>query len=234
VGRVVRAGADSAHRDSADGLYLGAAVRYYLGAAYSRGTADGGFTTGDTIFGQNPVTPDLTALTYTSNKAGPAAGHGAGGDIGFVWISGPLEIGVGVNDIGATITWDDTKIQRVVYDTAADDFVTTLVNDHVESKTKLPVSYIANVAMQMGTGTTVGADILDTGRGTAIHVGGEQRIGPFAVRGGVARDQRKKLEFGWGGGLRLGGLGLDIGFSTHSNSFSDARAVTMATSLSIY
>jgi len=50
----------------------------------------------------------------------------------------------------------------------------------------------------------------------------------------VARDQRKRIEFGWGGGLRLGALGLDLGFWTHTNSLSNERGITMATSLSIY
>jgi hypothetical protein len=104
----------------------------------------------------------------------------------------------------------------------------------VESTTELPVSYIANAAIRMGTGTTVGGDIVNTGRGTVIHIGGEQRIGMLALRGGVSRDQRKKMQFGFGGGLRLGPLGLDVGFWTHSNSFADKRAITMATSISLY
>jgi hypothetical protein len=32
----------------------------------------------------------------------------------------------------------------------------------------------------------------------------------------------------------LGGLGLDVGFWTHTNSLSNQRGITMATSLSIY
>ena len=86
----------------------------------------------------------------------------------------------------------------------------------------------------MGTGTTVGGDVINSGRGTVIHVGAEQRTGPFAVRGGVSRDQRKRMQFGFGGGVRLGAIGLDLGFWTHSNSLSTQRAVTMATSISIY
>jgi hypothetical protein len=121
-----------------------------------------------------------------------------------------------------------------VFDTAGDSLATTLVAGSVETKTKLPVSYIANAAFRMGTGTTVGADIGNNGRGTVIHVGAEQRMGPFALRGGVSRDQRKKMQFGWGGGVRLGPLGLDVGFWTHSNSFSTRRGITMATSISIY
>jgi hypothetical protein len=75
---------------------------------------------------------------------------------------------------------------------------------------------------------------LNGGRGSTVHIGGEQRVGVFVFRGGVARDQRKRMEFGWGGGLRFGGLGFDVGFWTHTNSLSNQRGITMATSLSIY
>ena len=64
--------------------------------------------------------------------------------------------------------------------------------------------------------------------------GGRPSAGSGAPRGGVSRDQRKKMQFGFGGGLRLGPLGLDVGFWTHSNSFADKRAITMATSISLY
>ena len=229
-GRVTGGGSDNE-----DGIYLGAAVRSYYGAAYFRGVGSGGFTTGDTLFaGPNPVTPQLDAFTYRDNDASKTFGRGFGGDVGVVFISGPLEVGAGVNDIGAELTWKDTKVERTLFDTAGDSLATTLVANHVESKTKLPITYIANFAFRMGTGTTVGGDIVNNGRGTIIHVGGEQRIGMLALRGGVSRDQRKKMQFGWGGGVRLGPLGLDVGFWTHSNSFADKRGITMATSISLY
>jgi hypothetical protein len=221
--------------DTEDGVYLGAAVRSYYGVAYVRAVGSGGFTTGDTLFaGPNPVTPQLDALTYRDNSVGKTFGRGFGGDVGIVLISGPLEVGLGVNDIGAELTWKDTRIDSTYFDTAGDSLVTTLVANNVETKTKMPISYIANAAFRMGTGTTIGGDIVNSGRGTVIHVGGEQRIGILALRGGVSRDQRKKMQFGWGGGLRLGPVGLDVGFWTHSNSLADHRGITMATSISLY
>jgi hypothetical protein len=221
--------------DNEDGVYLGAAVRSYYGAAYFRADGAGGFTTGDTLFaGPNPVTPQLDALTYRDNDAAKSFGRGIGGDVGVVLISGPLEVGVGVNDIGAELTWKDTRIERTVFDTVGDSLATTPVANHVQTKTKMPVSYIANTVFHMGTGTTVGGDIVNNGRGTIIHVGAEQRMGMLALRGGVSRDQRKKMQFGFGGGLRLGAFGLDVGFWTHSNSFADKRGITMATSISLY
>src|SRR2546430_12313783 len=97
------------------------------------------------------------------------------------WVSGPIELGVGVNDIGATLTWSDTRQDTLRYDTTSNTIRTTPGPNHFTTKTKLPVSYIANVAYVIGL-TTLGADVLNNGRGTTIHVGGEQRLGLFALR----------------------------------------------------
>jgi len=227
AGRVLRgAGGD----ESDDGVYLGGALHYYMGGTYARATGPGGFTTGNPVFGTTPVAL-LDDTLYTSNKP---FGKGLGGDVGIVFVSGPFEVGMGANDIGAELTWSDTKVQRIRYVAVGDSLAKTLLTNHVQSKTKLPITYIANAALRMGTGTTVGGDVVNSGRGTVIHVGVEQRTGPFAVRGGVSRDQRKKMQFGWGGGVRLGPIGLDVGFWTHSNSFSPKRGITMATSISVY
>jgi len=216
--------------DSSTGLYVGGAVHYYVGLAYARVSGDGGFTTGDSIFsGPTPVKPDARGLTRYS-KFGNSFGHGVGADLGVAVVTGPIELGVGVNDIGATITWPDTRVDSALY---RDSSFSKPVANHIETKTKLPVSYLVNLAYTVGK-TTLGADVLNSGRGTTVHIGGEQRVGVIVLRGGVARDQRKRMEFGWGGGLRFGGLGLDVGFWTHTNSLSNQRGITMATSLSIY
>ena len=220
--------------DTARGLYVGATLHYYLGVAYGRTNGVGGIVTGTPIFGgATPARPTVSALTQYS-RAGNSLGHGVGGDVGAVWISGPIELGVGVNDIGATITWPDTRRDSLLYDKSGDTIYSKpVIPNHVQTTTKLPVSYIANVAYTVGN-TTLGADVLNNGRGATVHVGGEQRVGLVALRGGIARDQRKRIEFGWGGGLRFGPLGLDVGFWTHTNSLSNQRGITMATSFSIY
>ncbi|HEY6809266.1 MAG TPA: hypothetical protein VI160_10820 [Gemmatimonadales bacterium] len=216
------------------GIFIGANAHYYFGVVYGQVQGTGGFTTGDTLFaGSNPVTPSLGERASYS-KFGNKFGTGMGADIGAVWIKGPLEVGFGINDVGAKITWPDTRVDSVYFDGPADSMVTVHLANHVQTTTKLPVAYLANASMEMGTGTTVGADILHTASGTQIHVGAEQRVGPLALRGGVARDQRSRLQFGWGGGVRFLFMSLDVGFATHSNSFSTGRGITMATSLSIY
>lgn len=213
-----------------DGFYIGGALHYYMGATYGRGTGPAGFTVADTIL---KTTPNILVddTLRTSNKA---FGKGVGGDVGIAWISGPFEVGLGVNDLGAQLTWSDTKFQRIQYFAVGDSLRSSVINNHVETKTKLPITYVANAALRMGTGTTVGADVVNSGRGTIIHVGVEQRNGPIALRGGVSRDQRKQMQFGAGAGLRFGAVGLDVGFFTHSNSLASQRAITMATAISIY
>jgi hypothetical protein len=125
-------------------------------------------------------------------------------------------------------------VDSVHFDTVANDIASSLIVNHVTTKTRLPVSYVANAALDLGTNTTVGAMVLNNGRGTSIQLGVEQRVGPLALRGGVARDQRKRVQVGWGTGVRFGPFGLDVGFATHSSSLSNARGITMATSISIY
>ncbi len=216
--------------DTDDGFYLGGALHYYMGATFGRGIGPAGFTTGNPVLAATP-SPLLNGSLYTSNKP---FGTGVGGDVGMVWISGPFEVGAGANDIGAQLSWSHVKVQRFVYDTGTNKILDSVAVADTTSKTKLPITYVANAALHMGTGTTVGGDVINSGRGTIIHVGIEQRTGPLALRGGVSRDQRKKMQFGFGAGLRLGPLGLDIGFFTHSNSLSTQRAITMATAISIY
>jgi hypothetical protein len=215
------------------GLYVGGAVRYYMGAAFVTMQTDLGFRTDTVIFaGGNPVRPDVDALVQRSTFDGLGSGFGI--DLGAVWVSGRLEVGVGVNDIGATLTWKDVTIERHVFDSVTNDIQRQTLATGAEAKTRLPTSFLINARYSFFTGTTVGADVLETGRGTTIHVGGEHQLGPVRARAGFARDERHKIQFGWGGGVRFGPIGLDLGFWTHSRSFSNERGVTMATSLSIY
>jgi hypothetical protein len=219
--------------DETRGLYLGAALRYYMGGAYARAEGDAGFVTGDTLFAL-PGPTEAVSARVSYSRFGNRVGKGFGGDIGVIYVSGPVEFGVGVNDIGVRLTWPDTRVDSIAWDAAGDSVVSTLLANHVETRTDLPLTYVANVALALGTGTTVGGNILYNGRRTEIHVGGEQRVGLVALRGGVARDGRKKLQFGWGAGLYLGKVSVDLGFWTHSASMSDERGIMMATSLSIY
>ncbi|HEX4633797.1 MAG TPA: hypothetical protein VH163_08195 [Gemmatimonadales bacterium] len=217
-----------------DGVFVGVTGHYYFGLVYGQASSDGGFITGDTLFGgNNPVTPSINMTTQYS-KFGHKMGTGVGADFGIVWVNGPLETGFGINDVGAKITWPDTRIDTLYFDTATNTTVSRNLQNHVQTTTKLPVTYLANAALDLGGGTMVGGEILHGARGTEVHMGVEQHFGPLALRGGVSRDQQKRMQFGWGGGVRFLFLSLDLGFATHSTPLSDQRGVTMATSISIY
>ena len=224
--------------DSTTGLYIGANLRYYLGGGYGSSDGSAGFQTSNPIF-DDSLRPNILANGVGRYSSfGNSLGKGVGGDVGVVWVSGPLELGLGVNDIGATLTWKDTRIDSLAYfnsPTAGvdDSIITVMLANHVETTTKLPVSYVANFAYTVGS-VTFGGTMLNAGRGTSVQLGVEKRFAILAVRGGVNRDQRKRMQFGFGGGVRLGPVGLDVGFFTHSTALSDERGITMATSLAIY
>jgi hypothetical protein len=215
------------------GLFVGGTVRYLFGVAYGRSDVDAGFTTSDTIFSTSSgLAADITANSAYSSW-GNSLGTGIGADVGIVLVNGPLELGLGVADIGATITWKDTRVEQTVYNTTTDEFQTTLLGRGVETKTELPLAYLANLTYTTGD-VTMGANLQNTGHRTSLSIGAETMFGPIAVRGGVTRDQRKRLQFGWGAGVRFGALELDVGFFTHGSSLSDERGITMATSFSVY
>ena len=220
--------------DTGGGLYIGTAARYYLGTTYVALAGQAGLTTGDTIFSRaNPLTEDVAGRLATADP-GLTSGTGVGADLGVVWASGPLEIGLGVTDLGATITWSKTDVDTLIWDADSNRVVDSTLARDVETKTELPVSTIANAVYGFPTGTVLRGAVLRNRRGTLLSAGVEQRLGVFTLRGGVVRDQREKVQYAWGGGVRLGPVGLDVGFFTHSRSLSTERSITMATSLSIY
>jgi len=212
--------------DADDGIYVGVAGHYYMVALRARqGRRD-----------------SLRATRSSGTRRSDSGRHavhlqqalcrGVGGDAGIAWITGRSRW-----DSARTTSAPSSRVrhqgQRIHYNPATDSVTTTLLNNHVQSKTKLPVTYIANAAMRMGTGTTVGGDVVNSG-GEPPSTWASNSARGVRGTGGISRDQRKRVQFGWGGGLRLGPFGLDVGFWTHSNSLSPQRAITMATSISVY
>ena len=220
--------------DTAAGLYLGGAARYYLGTAYAALDGIAGVTTGDTIFSSvNPLTEDVAGRLLVAEPR-LTAGTGVGVDLGAVWAAGPLEIGLGITDLGATLSWARTRVDTLAWDGDSNQVIDSTLARDVETKTRLPVSTIANAVYGLPTGTVLRGGVLRNRRGTLLSLGADQRLGVFTLRGGLVRDQRKRIQYAWGGGVRLGPVGFDLGFFTHSRSLSEQRGITMATTLSIY
>jgi hypothetical protein len=213
-----------------DGIYVGGAVHYYLGATYARGVGPAGFTVGNPIFGATP-TVLFDGAVQSSNKP---FGKGIGGDVGVAWISGPFEVGLGVNDLGAELTWSDTKIQRIYYDPTGDSLSVTTLQPHAQTKTKLPVSYLANAALRMGTGTTVGADVFNAGaRRRSMSASSSAGVrSPCAAAWRAISASR--CSSGSAAAFAWAPLESTPVVFTHSNSLSETRAMTLATSISVY
>lgn len=218
-----------------DGVYVGAGFRYYLGAAFAGVAGETGMTTGDTIFGSDtPLVTDFSADVVRSSGGGFGdLGRGVGLDLGVAFVSGPVTVGFGINDVGATLTWSNSIRERYTLDPDSNTVVKQTVATGQEAKTKLPVSYLLSGSVRI-LGTQVGGDFLHSAGGVSVHLGAEQSLGPFAVRGGVSRDTRERIQFGLGGGVRLGAVSLDVGLMTHSQSFSGERGLRLGTSVSIY
>jgi len=215
------------------GLYLGGAVRLYLGLAMTRATADAGLTTGDPVFDQvNPARADF-ASTVFYQTANDGFGTGLGLDVGAVYVAGPVELGVGLNDVGNTsITWKGATHKLFFLDDQS-AFIDSTVARRTEVKTEIPMTFVANVGVESG-GFVLGAALVTGLGGTEYRAGGERWLGPVALRGGLGLDTRHIVQFGWGAGVRLGSVGLDVGLATHSASISGERGLRLATSLAIY
>ncbi len=220
--------------DTARGLYVGGTARLYVGTAYARIDGEAGLTTGDTIFSSsNPLSEDASGRLLVADPAA-TAGTGIGLDIGAVWAAGPVEIGLGLTDLGATISWSGTRVDTLQWDPDSNRVVDSTLARDVKTTTTLPTSLLASAAYGFPTGTVVRGGMLRNRRGTLLSLGAEQRLGVFTVRGGFVRDQRSRLQYAWGGGVRLGPVGLDLGFFTHSRSLSTSRGITMSSTFSIY
>jgi hypothetical protein len=230
-------GSSSADASSAfatpSGLYLGGAVRLYLGFAMTHAIADGGLTTGDPVFDPtNPVSADF-ASTVFYQSANDGFGTGFGLDVGAVYVAGPVEFGLGLNDVGNTsITWRAATHKFFFLD-GQSAFTDSTVSRAAEVKTKIPMTFVANVGVETG-GFVLGAAYISGFGGAEYRAGAERWFGPLALRGGLGLDTRNMLQFGWGTGVRLGSVGLDVGFATHSASISGERGLRLATSLAIY
>ena len=220
--------------DSTSALYLGATARYYYGLGYAQSRDSLSFTTGDTIFaGSNPVAERFKGTVHLASPF-DGAGSGFGMDLGAVYVRGPLEIGFAVNDIGAQITWAHTDIDSLRWDATNDELIDSTLATDVESTTKLPVTTLWTVVYGLTDRTLLRGGMLINQRGAIFSAGVEQQLGVFRLRGALARDQRKMVQFAWGGGVRLGPVGLDVGFLTHSRYISEERGITMTTALLIF
>ena len=222
-------------RNGATALYLGAAPKYLWGIAYGDVRGNGGATTGDTLLGSgDPVTLDVLGRTRHAVTGGDGgSGHGLGADVGAVVFWRNLEIGVGVNDIASEIDWQVTERTHAFSD-SLDEFVTTTIARDRDFTSRIPATTTVSLARRFGE-TTFAASAVAGPLHTSLHVGAEMWLTPLlAARAGIYRDSNEIWQFGGGGGVKFGKLGVDLAISSHQRYVEEKRAVEMAASLTLY
>ncbi len=212
------------------GLYVGARGKLLRGLAY--GDADNlvSFTTSDTLFGSDPVDVRYHGLLRSAEAAD--GGFGAGLDVGAVWVAGPLELGLGVNDIGTRLHW---KVQEELAetDTVENDVVSTTLREGADFTSEVPVTVTANAALRLGT-LLLAADVQRTPNATLAHAGAELWRGRWALRAGAMLDAYQDPQVSGGVGVRLGRIGLDAAVATHSRNVQRERTAELGLGLTFY
>lgn len=216
--------------ENGNGVYAGAFVKYLLGFNMSRGESFLSMQTSDTIFGANN-TMDIgyeASLRYT--RLGQV-GHGVGVDVGFGYRSNNIDVGVGVRDLGSTMHWGRSVIERAWWDASANAIRTELRESDASYIQRLPTQTTFNMAWTGGP-TVLAADVSTSRLGTHLHFGAERRLGPLAVRGGMLTDDHG-LQYAGGLGFGVERLWLDVGVQTHSRTLTGERGVTLGTSIAL-
>jgi hypothetical protein len=162
------------------------------------------------------------------------AGKGVGADVGVAMFIDKLEIGVGVNDLGSTVTWDRTRLRRMTYDSASDTEETVTIETDAEYKSRFPVTGSFNLTYRTGR-LLFGGTLDRTANERWIpRAGFEAWSGPIPLRAGAYLDTYKQVQFTAGSGVKLGPVGMDLALATSSRGITTARGVELAASLALY
>jgi hypothetical protein len=216
--------------ESGSTLYAGVRARMMRGLAYADAQNTAAFTTDSVLFSSTPIN-----LEYRSDirQAGPDGGRwGQGFVLGLAWVSGSLELGVGLNNLGARIDWrvEESVAHR---DSATGDLVRDVIREDVPFTSELPLTGTANAALRLGN-TTIAADVVRSMGDVTGHLGAEHWLGPMALRSGAGLDANRQLQAAGGVGFRLGRFGLDFAVASHSRSLTQERGVELGAGLSLY
>ncbi|MGH7741877.1 MAG: hypothetical protein ACRENS_07640 [Candidatus Eiseniibacteriota bacterium] len=211
------------------GIYAGARAKLLRGLLYDAGSGTAGFRTPDTLFGGDSIAVNYNVVYRTADPAGGGIGYGL--DLGAVCLLGPLEVGVGVNDVHTELNWH-VREEEVYRDTAGNRIQNTLGTDEAFTST-VPTTVTANVLARMGS-LLLAADAIRTALAWTGHLGAEQRMGGLAVRGGLSVDENQLLQYAGGTGYRFGPIGLDLAIGSNSHNLSRVRVLELGAGLTIY
>jgi hypothetical protein len=226
---------DGNPRKGGKAIYVGARAKYLRGIALWRGQGHAQFATGDTIFGSStPIETQYDINVRQTPDPGFGEGNGFATDAGVVFFVDKLEVGIGVNDIAATIDWKDTNVDNYTYDSVNNENVKTPVSRHESYKSRFPTTGSLNLVYRTKEFTFGGTLDRTANELWVPRVGMETWLGPTPLRGGLYVGAYSRLQVTAGSGIKIGKMGLDLALATHSRGLTDKRGLELAASLSIY
>jgi hypothetical protein len=214
-----------------DGLFLGAYAKYILGFGFGLADTRLGLATADTIFGEgDPL--DVSYEGWTRYSRLGRVGNGYGFDLGAAYRHGPIDLGVGLRDVGSRMHWGSTELEHSYLDEASGEIVSETVARGESFVQRLPMQTTVNVSWS-GRSTVLAADLTTSRWGTMTHLGAERKIRWLALRGGLLTDERKELQYACGVGLGVGSVWFDVGMQTHGFALTQERGYTLGTSFAL-
>ncbi|MCX5801889.1 MAG: hypothetical protein NTX17_10970 [Candidatus Eisenbacteria bacterium] len=214
-------------------VFAGGRFKYIMGFAYAKADPIVSFTTGDTLFGDEPLGIDFESMIIKSlpDDGFGIMGNGTGLDLGASAFRGGYEVGLGLTNVVTKIHWKADREFQVLDDSTNDIEKYTLAEDFDYTST-VPLLVVFNAAKRW-RGNTLAFDIEKGVTRTSFHLGGETAMKNVALRTGTWLDANGKLQFSAGAGFRLWVVGLDMALITSSSVLTGDRAVDLALSLSL-
>lgn len=211
------------------GVYGGLRFKILRGMAYGAVDNVASFTTDSVLF-NDPVDIHYNGYFRTATPDGGRMGRGL--DLGVVWLLGPTEVGLGVNDIVTRIDWrvEESVAQR---DSASGEYVRTVLRSDVPYTSEVPLTLTANAAIQLG-GWLVAGDVVRGVNTTQGHLGAEIWLRNIALRAGAGIDGEGHPQFGCGTGVRFGFVGVDLAVSSNSRNVTRERSYELGAGVALY
>ena len=219
---------DPSHRGGVS-LYAGARAKLLRGLLYGGGSGTAAFHTPDTLFGNDSVAVDYDVRYRTADPSGGGMGYGL--DLGAACLAGPVEIGIGVNDVRTQIDWRVRESE--IYRDSTGNQVNRLIATNQALTSTVPTTVTANVMTRLGP-LLVAADAIKGPLSWTAHLGAERQYGTLAVRGGLALDENQLVQYAGGTGVRFGRVGVDLALATNSHNLSRVRVLELGAGLTLY
>jgi hypothetical protein len=225
--------------DSGRSLYLAAAPKLITGFAMASYNGLFGIKT---EAGDISETLDTTFEQTSQYSDGFSTGYGLAWDLGIALRAGPLDLGIGVRDLGGKVTFKNTKIdfgQLTEVDdpdnpgeTISDVVNETLFRD-VEYEYEIDEYYTINASFDWRGWLFLGETKIRPHR-ESLHLGAERWIGTFAVRGGMQQDSEANWQYSAGCGMLLdSGFEINVALETHDRYLQDEQGIALGLSLNL-